>query len=68
MAQTTVRGTARRAVPLTTDCQLGTAEGWPQAHARCRGNGPLRVAGFHTPVLPAQTCGCPCHTPAGGAR
>lgn len=34
----------------------------PEAHARCRGAGPLYTPPFRSPVLPAIACDCPCHT------
>lgn len=36
--------------------------GIPEAHARCRANGPLLVGG--AAVLPPTKCACHCHTGA----
>lgn len=68
MTQTTAPRPTRRQIPISADCQLGTAEDWPRAHQRCRGNGPLMISPFTAPVLPAVPCGCPCHTPGGDAQ
>lgn len=50
---------------LTADCAAAQTLALPEAHMRCRGRGPLRLAGFTAPVLPAERCDCDCHVDGG---
>lgn len=45
---------------------VGGATTSPRVHTHCRGNGPMWLPGSPpggAPVLPAEECGCRCHTP-----